>query len=259
MLPLFDFDALTKHRARAARGFAAIAPVLEDLSARLIERLDDTSRHFEDALDFGGRGLTAPLLAARGLRVTSAEFTPAWLENAPGPAHLITNPADFALPPAAFDLIIAPLSLHWLDDLPGALIQLRRALRPDGLFLASVPLLGTLQPLREALLEAEETLTGRVSPRVSPYPELRDVAGLLQRAGFALPVADLEEITLSYRTPLTLLHDLRQAGETNALSARARLTPPRALFPLALSRLPVREGRVPMPLKLGILTGWAPS
>jgi SAM-dependent methyltransferase len=257
--PLFNFDALTRHRARAAKNFARLAPVFENLSARLLERLDDTSRRFTTALDFGGRGITGPALAARGLRVTSAEFTPEFLAGAPGETHLITNPENFALPEAAFDLVIAPLSLHWFDDLPGALIQLRRALKPEGLFLGAIPLLGTLQPLREALLEAEEELTGRVSPRISPFPELRDAAGLLQRAGFALPVADAEEITLSYRDPFKLLHDLRAAGETNALFARARAIPPQALFPLALSKLPVSEGRVHMPLNLGSLTGWAPS
>ncbi len=107
-----------------------------------------------------------------------------------------------------------------------------------------MPVLGTLHELRLALLEAEEALTGRVSPRVSPFPELRDCAGLLQRAGFTHPVADIEELNFLYANPLALLHELRDAGETNALQGRSRTIPPRALFPAALAALPQEEGRM---------------
>jgi NADH dehydrogenase [ubiquinone] 1 alpha subcomplex assembly factor 5 len=124
------------------------------------------------------------------------------------------------------------------------------------LFLASMPVLGTLGELRAALLEAEAALTGGVSPRVSPFPELRDCAGLLQRAGFSLPVADVEEIAFLYADPLALLHDLRAAGEGNAVAARSRNIPPRALFPMALSQLPQRDGRVVATLRMAIMTGW---
>jgi SAM-dependent methyltransferase len=161
--------------------------------------------------------------------------------------------------PESFDLVVASLSLHWVNDLPGALIQIRRALAPDGLFLASLPGLGTLGPLREALAEAESALRGGLSPRVSPFPELRDLAGLLQRAGFALPVADLQEVPLAYRTPLALLRDLQAAGEANAVLARDGRVPPRGLFPMALGRLaPAEGGSIAMPLRLLVMTGWAP-
>jgi SAM-dependent methyltransferase len=155
--------------------------------------------------------------------------------------------------PESFDLVVASLSLHWVNDLPGALVQIRRALRPDGLFLASVPGLGTLQALREALAAAETELRGGISPRVSPFPELRDAAALLQRAGFALPVADAEEMRLAYRTPLALFADLRAAGEANAVLTRDGRVPPRALLPLAASRLPPEQV-----LRLVVMTGWAP-
>jgi SAM-dependent methyltransferase len=161
--------------------------------------------------------------------------------------------------PASFDLVVASLSLHWVNDLPGALIQLRQALRPDGLFLASLPVLGTLGDLRAALTHAESALTGGASPRVSPFPDLRDCAALLQRAGFALPVADAEEIALAYATPLALLYDLRAAGETNAVALRDRRVPPRALFAAALGSLSVPDGRLPVPLRLAFMTGWAPA
>ncbi len=255
-MTVFDRAAVRRHRARAAARLPMVAPVLEALAARLLDRLDDTSRRFTAALDLGGRGVIAPRLAARGMQVVSADFAPALAARAGGVAVAVDSEAlPFA--DAQFDLIVAHLSLHWVDDLPGVLIQLRRALRPEGLLLASMPTLGTLAELRAALLAAEEELTGAVSPRVSPYPDLRDCAGLLQRAGYALPVADVEDITLLYANPLALLHELRAAGETNAVAARSRTTPPRALFPLALSKLPMREGRAIATLRLAIMTGWA--
>jgi SAM-dependent methyltransferase len=159
--------------------------------------------------------------------------------------------------PASFDLVVASLSLHWVNDLPGALIQLRLALRPEGLLLASLPALGTLGELRRALTEAEAALTGGAAPRVSPFADLRDCAALLQRAGFALPVADAEELRLLYADPFALLRDLRSAGETNALRERDRRAPQRALFPAALGALPEENGRVPATLRLAVMTGWA--
>jgi SAM-dependent methyltransferase len=161
--------------------------------------------------------------------------------------------------PESFDLVIASLSLHWVNDLPGALIQLRQALRPDGFFLASLPILGTLDTLRSALTETEASLTGGASPRISPFADLRDCAGLLQRAGFALPVADAEDINLLYADPWLLVRDLRAAGETNAIRLRDRRTPRRALFPAAMARLPTHGGRVQMRLRVAYLTGWAPA
>ena len=235
-----------------------VFPVLEALGERLLDRLDDTSRHFSTALDFGGRGVIAPALAARGMEVVSADFSPAMAARAGGKPLVLAGPQNFGLPAQAFDLVVANLSLHFLDDLPGALIQLRRSLKPDGLLLASMPALGTLQALRETLLEAEERLTGKVSPRISPFPELRDCAGLLTRAGFVLPVADAEDISFLYKNPLALLHELRTAGETNALLARSRAIPPRGLFAASLAALPQREGRAHAVLRLAVLTGWAP-
>jgi len=254
---IFDGKAVRAHRNRAAALLPRVAPVLEDLAARLLDRLDDTTTRFSAALDLGGRGAIAPALLARDMSVVSADFSPRIAARAGGTPVAIDGEA---LPFGAqkFDLIIAHCSLHWINDLPGALIQLRRALKPGGLFLASLPVLGTLAELRAALLDAETTLTGAVTPRISPYPDLRDCAGLLQRAGFSLPVADVEDIEFLYATPLALLHDLRAAGETNAVTARSRAIPPPSLFPAALSTLPVRGGRTIATLRLAIMTGWAP-
>ncbi len=256
MNPIFDAKAVRAHRDRAANLLPRIAPVLEDLAARLLDRLDDTTTRFAAALDLGGRGAIAPALLSRGMSVISTDFSARMAARAGGTPVAIDGEI---LPFGAqkFDLIIAHCSLHWINDLPGALIQLRRALKPGGLFLASIPVLGTLAELRAALLDAEDMLTGQVNPRISPYPDLRDCAGLLQRAGFLLPVADVEDIEFLYAKPLDLLHDLRAAGETNAVTARSRRIPARSLFPAALNALPVREGRAVATLRLAVMTGWA--
>ena len=130
---------------------------------------------------------------------------------------------------------------------------------PEGLLLASLPLLGTLDELQARGDRDRDRVARRVSPRISPFPDLRDCAGLLQRAGFTLPVADAEDIDLLYANPLALLRDLQAAGERNAIRERSLFVPPRALFPAALMSLPVTaEGRVIIRLRLGIMTGWAP-
>lgn len=254
---VFDRDAVRRHRDRAAAQVSGVAEVLRDAADRLLDRLDDTTRRFTTALDVGGRAVVAPLLRARGIGVVSCDLSPAMAALNGQPA--VAADEEF-LPFAAgsFDLIIASLSLHWINDLPGALIQFRHALRPDGLLLASLPVLGSLAELRSALTEAELALTGGVSPRVSPFPELRDCAQLLQRAGFVLPVADLTELRLLYADPLALLRDLRAAGETNAVRLRDTRVPPRALFPSALALLPQQDGRISVSLRMAVLTGWAP-
>ena len=255
---VFDRALVRRRRDRAAATVHAVAPILEDCADRLLDRLDDTTRRFSRALDLGGRGVVAPRLAARGIPfVVSADLSPAMAARAGGlPVAADEEVLPFA--PASFDLVVASLSLHWINDLPGALIQIRRALAPDGLFLASIPGLGTLQPLREALAEAEASLRGGLSPRVSPFPELRDAAGLLQRAGFALPVADIEDVPIAWRSAMGLFADLRAAGEGNAVLAADRRIPPRALFPMAAARLPVGDEGIAPGLRLIMLTGWAP-
>jgi NADH dehydrogenase [ubiquinone] 1 alpha subcomplex assembly factor 5 len=255
---VFDRAAVRRHRDRAAGTVARVADVLRDAAERLLDRLDDTNRRFGDVLDVGGRGVVAPLLRERGLRVVSCDLSPA-MAALNGGSCAAADEECLPFGPGSFDLIVASLSLHWINDLPGALLQLRQALRPEGLLLASLPALGTLAELRTALTEAEAEIAGGASPRVSPFPELRDCAHLLQRAGFALPVADMEEIRLLYADPFALLADLRAAGETNAIRQRARGVPDRTLFPAALARLPTEDGRVAVTLRMAVMTGWAPG
>ncbi len=256
---IFDRRAVRRHRNRAAATVASVEPVLRDAAERLLDRLDDTTRRFESALDVGGRGVVAPLLRARGIAsVVACDLSPAMAARS-APLAVGADEEHLPFAPASFDLVVANLALHWVNDLPGCLIQLRQALRPDGLLLASLPALGTLAELRAALAEAESELAGGVSPRVSPFPDLRDCASLLQRAGFALPVADVDDITLLYADPLQLLRDLRAAGEGNAVALRDRRAPPATLFPAALGRIQTRDGRTPATLRLAMLTGWAPA
>jgi len=255
---IFDRALLRRRRDRAAASVAAVAPILDAAADLLLDRLDDTTRRFTRALDLGGRGAVAPKLRARGVDfVVSADLSARMAAQAGGIA-VAADEEWLPFAPESFDLIVASLSLHWVNDLPGALIQLRRALRPDGLFLGSLPGLGTLQPLREALAASEVALRGGLSPRISPFPELRDGAGLLQRAGFALPVADAETLDLAWRTPFGIFADLRAAGEGNAALARDRRTPPRALFPQAAAALTPGPQGYTAPLRLLMLTGWAP-
>jgi SAM-dependent methyltransferase len=255
---VFDRSAVRRHRDRAARTVDRVADVLRDAAERLLDRLDDTTQRFTQALDVGGRGAVAPLLRARGIDVVSCDLSPAMAARN-GAAAVAADEEFLPFAPDSFDLVVASLALHWVNDLPGALIQLRLVLRPGGLLLASLPALGSLAELRQALTETEAALTGGAAPRVSPFVELRDCAALLQRAGFTLPVADLEELRLLYADPLALLRDLRAAGETSALCVRDRRTPPRELFPAALAALPRSGERFAVTLRLGCMTGWAPS
>jgi SAM-dependent methyltransferase len=172
--------------------------------------------------------------------------------------------ADELLPfaPESFDLAVSNLSLHWVNDLPGCLLQIRQTLKPDGLFLAAMLGGDTLQELRDVLLEAELAAHGGAGPRVSPFVDLRDAGGLLQRAGFALPVADSDRLTVTYGDLPALLRDLRGMGETNALLARPAKPLTRAALAeadgLYRRRHGDREGRLAATFQVIYLTGWAP-
>ncbi|MCL2429344.1 MAG: methyltransferase domain-containing protein [Alphaproteobacteria bacterium] len=258
-MEVFDRRAVRLHRDRAAASVAQVGDVLRDCAERLLDRLDDTHQRFVRALDIGGRGVVAPMLRARGIAVVSTDLSPNMAARDHGPA-VVADEEFLPFAPASFDLALASLSLHWVNDLPGALIQLRRVLRPGGLLLASLPVLGTLAELRRALTEAEAVLTSGAAPRVSPFPELQDCASLMLRAGYTGAVADVEELRLLYADPLRLLRELRAAGEANAVRLRERRIPPRALFPMALAALPQGEGgRIAATLRFAVMTGWAPD
>ncbi len=158
--------------------------------------------------------------------------------------------------------MLSCFALHWVDDLPGTLAQIRHALKPDGLFLAAVPGGSTLHELREALMRAELEQSGGAGPRVAPFTDVRDAGGLLQRAGFAMPIVDVETITVTYDHPLKLLRDLRAMGETSVLSDRPRVPLTRTTLMRALEIYPEmfgdERGRVPATFQILMLSGWKP-
>ncbi len=263
-MALFDRRAVRAHRDRASRGLDAHGFLIDDVAGRLLDRLDDVTRRFPAALDLGCRdGRIGRRLDGRGGVETLIEgdLSPRMAALA-GPRALACDEEALPFAEATFDLVLSCLSLHWVNDLPGALVQIRRALKPDGLFLGALFGAGTLRELRDALYVAEEETAGGVGPRVSPFADLRDLGNLLTRAGFALPVADADRITVSYPDPLTLMADLRGMGESNAVSERRRgLTPPATLAAARrhyADRHGGPDGRVPATFQVVFLAGWAP-
>ncbi|MFT9385488.1 methyltransferase domain-containing protein [Acetobacter sp.] len=256
---IFDHRAVRLHRDRAARRQAEVLPILQAATDHLIDRLDDMARPFATALDIGGRGLVCRALTQRGISTVALDISAPQAALSDAPA-LCSDLETLPFAAHSFDLVTACLSLHWVNDLPGLFAQIRHVLRPDGLFLASLPILPTLGPLRKALETAELAVSDGVSPRVSPLPTQQSCAHLMQRAGFALPVVDSDVLDLRYRTLGALMADLRAAGETNALALRPRGMTPRMLFPAATAMLEdTDEGSFAMPLHMAVLSGWAPA
>ncbi len=173
-----------------------------------------------------------------------------------------TASESLGLPTETYDLITSGLVLQHANDLPGALVQIRRALRPDGLFIGCLAGGATLTELRQSLAEAESEITGGVSPRVFPFADVRDMGGLLQRAGFALPVVDSESVTVRYGTMFSLMADLRAMGATNILAERSRRLTPRSMFLRAAEvyqrRFADPDGRLRATFEILWLTAWAP-
>jgi len=266
-MTLFDRRLLRRRRDRAASGIAAHDFLFREAAERLADRLDDVSRKFPAALELGCHGgELAGALGGRGgiERLVQSDLSMAMARQAAARGGLAIVADEEFLPfaPGSFDLVFSCLNLHWTNDLPGALLQIRRALKPDGLFLAVQFGLGTLSELRECLLEAEAELSGGASLRVSPFADARDGAALLQRAGFALPVADVETLTVTYPDALALMHDLRGMGEANATLARSKRFAGRDLFARAVALYAERhgdaQGRIAARFRLLFLTGWAP-
>ncbi|WP_395664945.1 methyltransferase domain-containing protein [Methylocella sp.] len=256
--PLFD-RALG--RRRLAR---ALAPGFEDFLLRLAvegicDRLSLVNRAFCAALDLG---TPTPLLAeSLGGRVF-ARMAPLRETARGGTLNLVGDEEAQPFAPESFDLAVSALALQGVHDLPGALAQARRALRPDGLFLGCLVGGRSLHELRAALAAAEAEISGGASPRVFPFADVRDMGGLLQRAGFALPVADAETTVVRYGDMFRLTADLRAMGAANTLSARLRTPTRRALFLRAAEiyaeRFSDSDGRLRATFELIYVSGWAP-
>ena len=264
---LFDRRLHRQRLDRAAHDFAAADFLKVRAAGDMVERLEIILREFPVCVDLGSRnGAFSALLAQSDARakigmVIETDLSGAMLEQRPGHRLQIDEEAlPFA--PASLDLVVSSLALHWVNDLPGTLIQVRRALKPDGLFLGAIFGGQTLTELRQCLIQAESDLTGGAGLRIAPFADAFDVAGLLQRAGFALPVADLDRVTVRYDHPLKLIGDLRRMGETNALAdGRGRpLSRPVLARAMALyqERFSDPDGRVRATFDIMTMTGWAP-
>ena len=253
---IFDRALVRARRDRAAADFADYAFLYDEVCQRLAERLELMQRSFPRALVLGARtgGMAERLEGRFGIEtLVQTEFSERMARQA-GKLSVVADEEFLPFADASMDLVISPLTLHTTNDLPGALAQIRRALKPDGLLLAALFGLGTLMPLKDAFLAAEAALGQGSSPHVAPFTDVRDGGALLQRAGFALPVADAESITVTYQNPMRLLADLHGMGESSVLAGRSRQLLRRDVLFDAVQRL---AGRT-IPFEIVFLTGWAP-
>jgi len=239
MQPIFDPELVQKHYARAAGTFKQHDVLWKLMCERINERLAEITRTFPNTL------LLAPIPAdvPHNFFYNNAE---------------VINAAEQSL-----DAILSINALHTVNDVVGSLIQMRNALKQDGLLLAIFPGGETLHELRAALAHAETTISGGISPRIAPLIDVRDAGNLLQRAGFVLPVADSETITLTYANIFELMHDLRGMGQTNALKERRNSFTGMELFIVAeeyyREKFADEEGRLKMTVELITLTAWTPN
>jgi SAM-dependent methyltransferase len=261
--PIFDPALVASRRLRALRQPVAGADFLmRRIAGDLGDRLGAVQRRFDRAADlFSASPLPAAAVLASGKAsaVVRVEASTGTLDGGEG---IVAPPETVPFEPASLDLAVSALAMQEINDLPGMLAQVRRALRPDGLLLAALAGQGTLAELRESLLVAETELSGGAGPRVAPFADIRDMGGLLQRAGFALPVVDVEPVTVRYDSMFGLLRDLRGMGWTSSLVARPRRPARRALFARAAEiyaeRFADADGRVRATFSIVWLSGWVP-
>jgi NADH dehydrogenase [ubiquinone] 1 alpha subcomplex assembly factor 5 len=262
---IFDRPLLQRRRTRAAPRAPEHDFLLRYVGEDLADRLGIIRRSFPVALNLGAHigTLSRRLrqLGQIGLMI-DADPSAAMLAHCDGP-RLCADEEFLPFGPATLDLVVSGLALHLVNDLPGALIQIRHALKPDGLFLATLLGSGSLVELREALLIAETELEGGAAPRLAPLADVRTLGGLLQRAGFALPVADADTVRATYPTPIALMHQLRAMGASNALAREYRKPLTRRVVAYAseiyAERHPAPDGGVFATFEFVTLTGWAPA
>jgi|TARA_B110000263_G_scaffold168459_1_gene146790 NADH dehydrogenase [ubiquinone] 1 alpha subcomplex assembly factor 5 len=270
-IDIFDRQLLRLRRERATNSLPEHNFLFNELAKRLVDRLADIRRNFSMALDIGcHNGFMAKeikhLPEEKISFLIQTDLSTGMAKEAKNKTGVTSIAADEEFLPfrdATFDLIISCGSLHHVNDLPGTLIQIKRALKPDGVFLAALFGGSTLLELRQAWLVAESAKKGGVSPRVSPFIDLREAAGLLQRAGFALPVADIDTLTVTYRNPIKLMSDLRGMGESNVMLDREKI-PTRGDTLKAVSQeymtlFANNQGEIPATFQIIYLTGWSPE
>ncbi len=265
---LFDRSLLAARRNRAAKAFSQ-AQFLRDRSIEdTLLTLAAINRRFERALDMSaadgsfGRALAASDAAARVGLLIEGELSPRLSAQQSGPARLIMDEEWLPFADDSLGLIVSVLGLHSVNDLPGVLVQVRRALTPDGLFIGTLFGGETLKELRGCLMEAELEVRGGYGPRIAPFAEGPDLIDLLKRTGFSMPVVDSDRALVSYEHPLRLLADLRAMGEGNMLIDRPRLGLNRTILQrmaeLYFARFADAEGRVTATFEIITLSGWKP-
>jgi len=265
---LFDRALHRKRLDRAAAGFDAAGFLKARAADDMVARLEPIMREFPVAVDLSARTgafaravATSDVAGRIGLLV-EADLSLAMLAGRGG-VRLVADDERLPFAAASLDLVVSTLGLHWTNDVVGALIQVRRALKPDRLFIGAFLGGVTLTELRQSLVAAEAEILGGAGSRVSPFADAADAASLLQRAGFVQPVADVDRVTVTYEHPLRLLADLRQMGETNVLAERHPRALTRALLARAAAiyaeRFAHPDGRVPATFEILTLTGWTPA
>ena len=262
---LFDRALHRRRLDRAAAGFPAAGFLKARAAEDAVLRLEAIMRSFSVAVDLGSRdGAFARALAESDARekigfLVEADLSAAMLAGRASP-RLQLDEERLPFAGESLDFVVSTLALHWTNDLPGALIQIRRALKPDGAFIGAIFGGATLTELRQALLQADTEFSGGAGPRISPFADVLDAAALLQRTGFALPVADVDRVQVGYAHPMELIRDLRAMGETNVLTERRPLS--RRVLARALEiyaeRFSRPDGRIAATFEIVTMTGWAP-
>ena len=264
---LFDRGLLRQRRDRASREFRDYDFLHARVADDLLDRVESISRSFDTCLVLGGGGAVSRALAnrpdarAKIGTLIEADLSPKMAGLAEGPAVALDE-ERLAIKEAGVDLILSCLSLHWTNDLDGALIQINYALKTDGFFAGAVLGGATLSELRVALSAADETAGRDPARRVSPFADTIDMAGLVSRAGFAMPVSDVDRVTVRYGDAFALMHDLRKMGETNVLMERSRRPGTKALFVSAAQAYAAahagEDGKIPATFEVINFAGWAP-
>jgi len=253
------FDRLLQRRRRSRAAASPANFLLEHVASELVDRLSVVLRRFDVGVDLGTPGDAVRMSLRRLGAVGTIVGADVIARSKP---FVVADEEALPFRDSSLDLVVSGLALHFANDLPGVLTQIRRALKPDGLFLAALLGGDTLTELRQAFAEAETEIEGGVSPRVAPFADLRQLGALLQRAGFALPVIDVERVTVRYGSAFDLMHDLRRVGAANTLVARRRV-PLRRMTLMQMADIYARrfadaDGRIRTTFDIVWLSGWSP-
>jgi SAM-dependent methyltransferase len=257
---IFNRKLLIQHRERAAADVHSVDFLFKEAAKNLADNLLDIKRDFPKVLNLSSHsGAMAGYLQQDF--IIHQDLSAKMLDHVSG-MKICGDEELIPIKEESLDLIISCLGLHWVNDLPGSFIQIKRSLKPDGMFMAAIFGGETLNELRTAFTKAEIQITGGLSPRISPFPDIKDIGALLQRAGFALPVVDMDRITVNYPDAFTLMKELRKMGESNILFKRSKIFSSKALMMEVVKNYQEifanEQGRIPATFDILYISGWAP-